>query len=147
MVDRPQVVAEAQEFWRTNPTAGSERLSFMAGDLREQVPAAQNAQDIFLLSAVLHALDDKDALAVLRQVAKACGTSGASIAVLDMVLPEQNPDATWVSFDMQMLVGSHGRERTDSEWLQLFEQSGLVRTELVQLQSFASIQVLKVAAN
>jgi len=143
IVDRPQVISEARHYWAEHPLSGSERLRFMAGDVLESVPVAQADSDVFLLSAVLHAMDDDTATRALGQVAAACGQTGAGIAVLEMVMPDTNVDQAWASFDMQMFMGCHGRERTESEWLVLFERCGLVREEWVRLQSFASIQVLR----
>lgn len=143
IVDRPQVINEARRYWGEHPVPGSEHLQFAAGDVLESVPAARADSDVFLLSAVLHAMDDETAAQALRQVVAACGQTGARIAVLEMVMPNTGADQSFASFDMQMLMACRGRERTESEWLLLFERSGLVREEWVRLQSFASIQVLQ----
>lgn len=143
VIDRPQVIAEAQRYWAAHPAPGAVRLQFAAGDVLMGVMAARDSRDVFLLSAVLHAMDDDTASKALCEVAGACGLTGARVAVIEVVLPETGADAAGASFDMQMLMGSRGRERTAREWLGLFERCGLVREELVRLQSFASIQVLK----
>ena len=143
VVDRPQVIAEARRFLARHPVAGAERLDFVAGDLLSGVPPARGDKDVYLLSAVLHGFDDTDATRALRQLARACASTGARIAVLELVLPERNVDLAAASFDMQMFMGSRGRERTDGEWQALFANSGLVREEWVRLRSFAGIQVLR----
>ena len=143
VVDRPQVIAEARRFLARHPVAGAERLDFVAGDLLFGVPPARGDKDVYLLSAVLHGFDDTDATRALRQLARACASTGARIAVLELVLPERNVDLAAASFDMQMFMGSRGRERTDGEWQALFANSGLVREEWVRLRSFAGIQVLR----
>ena len=56
------------------------------------LPAAQSDKDIYLLSAVLHSFDDETCVALLRNVATACGQAGARIALLEMVLPEVGTD-------------------------------------------------------
>lgn len=142
VVDRPVVIAEARRYWHDRPETKNDRLQFLAGNILQQIPSARDEQDVFLLSAVLHGMDDSTAIQVLRQVATACGTTGAKIAILELVLADTAVDAASASFDMQMLMGTRGRERTGIEWLRLFSQCGLVREELVQLRSFASIQVL-----
>lgn len=60
-----------------------------------------------------------------------------------MVLPETGADIAGASFDMQMFMGSRGRERTLSEWTALFARSGVVLEELVGLQSLGKILVLQ----
>jgi hypothetical protein len=47
--------------------------------------------------------------------------------------------------DMQMYGTTRGRERTLREWQWLFERSGLKLQEVVGLQSFGKILVLKSA--
>jgi hypothetical protein len=143
VVDRPQVVAEARQHWAAQPTDGTERLRFEAGDAREALPPAQNARDIYLLSAVLHGFDDECCVAILRNLARAIGESGAKIALMEMVLPEQGADAAGASFDMQMFMGTRGRERTLAQWQALFGHGGLALEEMVGLRSFVGILVLR----
>lgn len=144
VIDRPQVIAEAERYWAEHPTPGVERLHFQAGDLLQAVPPAQNERDIYLLSAILHGFDDDSAVTALNHLAAACGTSGARIALLEMVLPEQHASLPAASFDMQMFMGTRGRERTLAEWQTLGERSGLVVEEVVGLRSLVNILVLRV---
>ena len=142
VVDRPQVIAEAMQYRAAQNTSGVERLHFQAGDAFNTIPSAQSEKDIYLLSAVLHGFDDETCITVLRNVANACGQTGARIALLEMVLPETGADVAGASFDMQMFMGSPGRERTLIEWTTLFDTSGLVLEEMVGMQSFGNILVL-----
>jgi len=142
VVDRPQVIAEAKHYWSTHNTSGIERLGFQAGDAFTTIPPAQGERDIYLLSAVLHGFDDGTCTTVLRNVANACGPTGARIALLEMVLPEVGADVAGASFDMQMFMGSRGRERTLREWTAVFDDSGMTLEEVVGLQSFGNILVL-----
>ena len=141
VVDRAQVVAEAQAFWATRSTPGVERMHFQAGDLLTSVPPAQSDRDIYLLSAVLHGFDDETCVKALMHLARASGNSGARVAVMEVVLPEINADVARASFDMQMFMGTKGRERTLTQWTSLFERSGMALQEVVYLQSFGSILV------
>jgi hypothetical protein len=142
VVDRPQVIAEAAHYWSAQASSGTERLRFQAGDALTTIPSAQSEKDIYLLSAVLHGFDNETCITVLRNVANACGQTGARIAILEMVLPEVGADVAAASFDMQMFVGSCGRERTLSEWTALFDHAGVALDEVVGLQSFGNILVL-----
>lgn len=53
------------------------------------------------------------------------------------------PTSPGASFDMRMFMGTRGRERTLSEWRALFDRSGLMLEEVVGLQSFGNILVLR----
>ena len=142
VVDRPQVIAEAEQFWATQNTSGAERLRFQVGDALSAIPSAQSERDIYLLSAVLHGFDDEACIAILRNVANACGRTGARIVLLEMVLPEVGADVAGASFDMQMFMGSRGRERTLKEWTALFDGAGIELEERVGLRSLGTILVL-----
>lgn len=142
VVDRLQVVEEAERYWTSRRTDGSERLRFQAGDLLEAIPSATGPKDIYLLSAVLHGFDDATCVRTLHKLREAIGSSGARVAVLEIVLPETGVGIAGASFDMQMFVGSHGRERTLGEWKSLTQRGGLILKEVVGLRSLGSILVL-----
>jgi hypothetical protein len=98
-----------------------DRIEFIEGDaVNGPLPAAKDARDAYLLSAVLHSFDDATCVQTLRHVARAAGTSGATIVLLEMVMPEHEADLTLSSFDMQMFMGTRGRERTLPEWEAIF---------------------------
>lgn len=144
VVDREQVIRDARRFWSGKEDATLlDRMDFETGDLLDNVPIATSDRDIYLLSAVLHGFDDETCIRVLNNVAEAARPKGACIAVMELVLPEQGVDLARASFDLQMFVGTHGRERTLREWQALFTESGLALEEAVSLRSFGNILVLK----
>ncbi len=143
VVDRPQVVAEAEQYRAAHPSPGSGRLRFQAGDLLEAIPVPAGPRDVYLLSAVLHALDDDTAVRVVDNLARAIGDSGACAALLELVLPETGADSAATGFDMQMFVGSRGRERTLKEWEALIRRGGMRLEEVVGLRSLARILVIR----
>ena len=104
---------------------------------------ATSDRDIYLLSAVLHGFAATCVLA-LRNLASACGrTGGARIAIMEVVMAGSGANFAAAAFDMQIFMGTRGRERTLDEWLHLFDQSGLVLEEQVELRSFAKMLVLR----
>lgn len=144
VVDREQTIRGASDYWRAREDGSLlARLQFQAGDVLESVPPAESDRDIFLLVAVLHGFDDETAVRALRNVARAAKGAGATIAVMEMVLPASDADLTMLSFDMQMFVNTRGRERTLEEWKTLFSRADLALTEVVGLRSFGKILVLR----
>lgn len=142
--DRASVVQGATEPWADHlPETVRTRLRFEAGDARAAVPMAKESGDIYLLSAVLHGFDDASCEQILGRIAAASTGTDARIAILELVLPELGADLASASFDLQMFMGTSGRERSDGEWQRLFAASGLWREEVVQLRSFGQIQVLR----
>jgi len=147
VVDRPQVITDALDYWQGRVDTGLlARLAFQAGDATETVPAATGSRDIYFLSAVLHGFNDADAGKVLGNLATAIGATGARIALLELVVPEHQADLASASFDMQMFMGTRGRERTLEQWRRLFEQSGLQLEEVVSMRSFGKLIVARCAA-
>ena len=143
VVDRAQVVDGAAQYWQQREERELlARMSFQAGDLLASAPQADSSKDIYLLSAVLHGFDDEACITVLRNLAIASSGTGATIALMEMVMPDARADLASASFDMQMFMGTRGRERTLAEWQRLFDKSGLVLQEIVGLQSFGKILVL-----
>ncbi|MEX8521906.1 MAG: methyltransferase [Leptothrix ochracea] len=151
VVDRASTIEAAQRDWAAQQTKAKTadldaclaRMRFEVGDARHSLPSARNDRDAYLLSAVLHGFDDPTALTILRQVATAAKPAQARIILLEMVMPAQQADFTLASFDMQMFMGTRGRERTHAEWQALFTQANLTLTEVVQLASFGKMMVLK----
>lgn len=143
VVDRAQVIAEAQVFWAKHPAPGAQRLHFQVGDLLSAVPPARDKRDIYLVCAVLHGFDDDTCIKALGNLARASGSSGARVAVMEMVLPEVGADLTSASLDMQMFMGTRDRERTLAQWESLLARSGMALEEVVGLQSFGSILVTR----
>lgn len=142
--DRESLIRNTDGYWadKSAPELRA-RLTFESGDFLESVPAAKSDKDIYLLSAVLHGMDDVTCLQVLSNLATASAGKGARIAVLELVVAEANADFTSAAIDMQMLVNTRGRERTLAQWINLFDKVGMVLEEVVGLQSFGSLLVLR----
>lgn len=141
--DRPQVIDTAADYWATHAAPELlNRVSFVAGNLLELAPAAKNGKDIYLLSAVLHGMDQQNCVRALRNLAGAIGDTGAVIAIMELVMPDPPADFASAAFDMQMFMATQGRERTLSEWHQLFTQAGLALHEQVNLRSMGKILVV-----
>jgi len=144
VADREQVIQGAAQFWQEKGEgAALQRMHFEAWDLLQAVPKAHSDKDIYLLSAVLHGFDDDTCIAALSRVASAAADCDATIAVMEMVMPDSPTDIAAASFDMQMFVNTRGRERTLAEWRRLFDASGLVLQEVVSLRTFGKILVLR----
>ena len=151
VVDRSQTIQHAADFWRTQPGADTAqalaRMRFAVGDVLVNVPAAASPKDAYLLSAVLHGFDDDTSVQALRTVARAAAAQNARIVLLELLMPDHHADLASTSFDMQMLMGTRGRERTRSEWEQVFVRAGVQLQEVVHLASFGKMLVLRVAAS
>lgn len=136
--DREQVVAGARAHWEGKVDASVlARAEFVGGDLFGPLPKAASAGDLYLLVAVLHGMGDEEARTLLGNLRGAMGDHPATLAVVETVAAECGIDPTVAAFDLQMLMGTRGRERTESEWRALFDAAGFRIREFVPVRTFA----------
>ncbi len=62
---------------------------------------------------------------------------------MDAVAAEINIDSITASMDMQMLMGTKGRERTMSEWENLFQDTGFEIESIMDVRTFAKYIILR----
>lgn len=98
-----------------------DRLAVQAGDFFvDPLPVA----DAYLLMEVLHDWPDAEAVKILSAVRHAA-PAGATVLIIENVLPDQDPDPRGHTLDVIMLAVTGGRERTPSQFATLFDQAGL----------------------
>jgi O-methyltransferase len=100
--------------------------------------------DAYIMSNILHNLDDEDAVTVLASV-RCAAERPASLLCLDMVLPDDgSPHMGWdVDMRMASLFG-HGRERARSEYVLLLERAGFRIDQISPLRYWHSLITAKV---
>ena len=92
----------------------------VAGDFFDGVPTG----DVYVLSRILHGLDNDRAAAVLASIRNAANP-GARVLILDAVIPPGDEPHGGKWLDLLMLVVAGGRERTEGEWKELLGRSDL----------------------
>jgi hypothetical protein len=116
--DLPQVIDEARTVIEGAGLAN--RATTAAGDFFESVPAGAEA---YILSAVVHDWDDDEATAILRTVRRAIPDDGRLLLV-EFVLPNGDEPHLNKLLDLTMLGVLTGRERSESEFADLFARCG-----------------------
>jgi hypothetical protein len=118
LFELPDVAAEV---------APTPRLDVVAGDFfTDPLPAC----DAYLLMNIIHDWNDADAARILAAVANAGRASGATVLVVETVMPD-GAEPHWAkTLDVLMLTVTGGRERTRAQYARLFNSAGidLVRT-------------------
>jgi hypothetical protein len=101
-----------------------ERCTLVAGDFFDAVP---EGADAYLLKSVIHDWDDERSVAILANCLKAMPADG-TLLLVEPVLPPRigpSPDAYYmVMSDLNMLVCTGGRERTEQEFRTLLDVAG-----------------------
>jgi hypothetical protein len=119
LFDRSDVVSGAQDIFAQY--AVTERCTSRVGDFFEEVPAGA---DCYLLCSVLHDWDDDRAAAILGRVASRL-TAGARVLIVENVIPPGNEAHPGKLIDLEMLLVTGGRERTEAEFRELANAAGL----------------------
>ena len=117
LFDRPNVLERSRA--RIGEAGLAERIELAGGSFFEAVPAGA---DLYLMKSIIHDWEDEDAVAIMKNIRTAAGDGGAHLLLVERRLPDrvgpENIDA--VLSDLNMLVNPGGRERTDSEYADLF---------------------------
>ncbi|TDC81807.1 methyltransferase [Actinomadura sp. 7K507] len=106
----------------------ADRVEIVPGDFFDAVPGGADA---YILKSVIHDWHDDEAAAILKNV-RAATRPGARVLVLEQVMPEiVTPESRGVVHnDLNMLVSTGGRERTEAEFRELLEGAGFTAVSL-----------------
>jgi hypothetical protein len=112
------------------------RCDLVEGDFFGAVPPA----DCFVLKHVIHDFGDDDAAKILRNV-KIAARSGATVIVVEQVLEPLGRPTPAALHDLDMLVLTGGRERTEAELAALFARAGFQLDRVVATRSGSKVLV------
>jgi hypothetical protein len=96
------------------------RVTSVGGDFFEAVPAA----DLYLLRYILHDWDDAACIRILQNCRRAM-LPGGRVAVIEQVLGDIGQPGPAPLMDLNMMVMLGGRERSETEYGQLFAAARL----------------------
>lgn len=137
LFDQPHVVARAKG--ELDAAGMSERCALSGGSFFERVPGGADA---YLLKHVIHDWNDAQAGRILRRCrdampghAKLLLIEGVYPPVIDRTLEGRGAAAN----DLNMLVCTGGRQRSEAEFRALFDASGFRLTRIVPTQARVSV--------
>jgi hypothetical protein len=137
--DSPQVI----EGTKTKVQASDigDRCETVGGDFFQAVPAGADA---IVLKWIIHDWNDEQSVAILKNCHRALPQNGKLILIEAMVPTTSEPHFSKF-IDLNMLVMTGGRERTESEFRKLYEDSGFKLTRVVATESpFTVVEGVKV---
>lgn len=129
LVDREESIAAAKPRFENHPLAS--RCELIVADLTQSIPAGA---DVYLLKHVLHGYKDDGAIHLLRNCRSVIPPHG-SLLVIEFVLPplvsQKDPQLEGrLMSDLNMLVVTGGRERSERQWKPLLEAAGFTLTRV-----------------
>ena len=115
------------------------RCAAAGGDFFKSVPGAA---DCYLLKHIIHDWSDDDAIAILTNCRKAMPAS-SRLLLVEGVYPErvtQSIESRGAAFnDVNMLVSTGGRQRSEAEFRSLYERSGFKLLRIIPTAATACI--------
>ncbi|WP_051165394.1 methyltransferase [Nocardia testacea] len=118
LFDLPEVVADAAKPPALAGAAG--RCTAVGGSFFDAVP---EGGDVYVLKHILHDWPAEQAGQILRTVRAAMAPT-ARLLVIELLLPRRNRPHPGNYIDLEMLVHTGGRERTESEYRALLAGAG-----------------------
>lgn len=140
LFDLPNVVRGAPPLLEGAGVA--DRCEVIGGDAFTAVPAGY---ETYLLSRVIHDWDDERALTILSRCRQAMQPRGKVLLAERVILTGSTPPVLVLESDVQMLVWTGGKERTDAEYRALLGAAGFELTQLIPvLTPFYLIEAVRV---
>jgi SAM-dependent methyltransferase len=107
------------------------RFTLMEGSAFDELPGA----DGYLMSCVLHVMDDESSLKALSRIRDAI-EPGGRLVILERIVAPGDEQCLAKILDLSMLMTNGGRERTEAEWAELLAHANLKLTNLVPMPYF-----------
>ena len=133
LFDRPHVVGEAPALLAAHGVEA--RVTIEAGDFFERVPAGGDA---YVLSHIIHDWNEEQCLTILGHCRAAMKPDGR-LLIVETVLPPGDTPHLGKLQDMVMMVVPGGQERTEAEYVSLFDKAGFRLTRVVPTESAVSV--------
>jgi ubiquinone/menaquinone biosynthesis C-methylase UbiE len=133
VADLPSVVMTAKDFIHNQ--GFESRCKVIECDIFDKIPAGSDA---YLMSHILHDWDDEECLTILRNFYKAM-KPGTRLLVVEALIPAGNEFSIAKLLDIEVFVMGGGRERTENEFRDLFESTGLKLSKIVSTDESVSI--------
>lgn len=119
LFDLPEMVAKAKPVLEAAGVL--DRCDIIGGDFFTSVPGGA---DVYILRQVIHDWDDARSVDILSQCRKAMNPGGRLLVIERRISPDPSVALVVRRIDIQMLVATGGKERSDDDYVELFEQSG-----------------------
>jgi hypothetical protein len=117
----------------------TQRSRAVGGDFFEGVPSGGDA---YLLKHVIHDWSDERALVILRNCHRAMG-SDAKLLIVEGVYPPRIDQSTEsrgaAANDVNMLVSTGGRQRSEAEFRSLYERAGFTLERIIPTPATVSL--------
>ncbi|MEZ5427856.1 MAG: methyltransferase [Pyrinomonadaceae bacterium] len=130
LFDQPQVIENSRKALQNEGAA--ERMETVSGDFFREIPVEA---DIYLMKWIIHDWNDEQSVAILKNLARSAKPGARVLLIESVVEGDDNQPSMSKLMDLNMLVMTGGKERTEKEYADLFERSGF---QLITIHPTAS---------
>jgi O-methyltransferase/methyltransferase family protein len=129
LFDLPHVIAEAGPL--LDAAGVRDRCETSSGDFFRSVP---EGGDAYVMKWIIHDWDDEKSTAILKNIHRAMNKQGKLLLIEMVVLEGNQPDLSKF-LDLNMMVMTGGRERTEAEFKSLLAASGFELRRVIRTRS------------
>ncbi|HZI48076.1 MAG TPA: methyltransferase [Pyrinomonadaceae bacterium] len=133
LLDAPQVIEGARP--KIEAAGLADRCEIVASDFFKAVPAGGDA---YVMKWIIHDWDDDRAITILKNCRDQMSPD-ARVIIVDCVVPENNEPDFSKFFDLNMMVMTGGKERTEKEFAQLLNAAGFKLRRVIPTKVGTSI--------
>ncbi len=133
LFDLPHVSAGAQR--RIEAEGLADRCEIVAGDAFTAVPSGGDA---YLLKWIIHDWDDARSVAILKNCHRTMPPHG-KLLLVEAIIPAGDRPSFHKFMDLNMLVMTGGRERTEAEYRGLLDAAGFSLRTIIPTQTEMSV--------
>ena len=133
LFDSPEVIEGAKTLLEGSGV--SDRCELLGGDFFQSVP---EGGDAIIMKWIIHDWNDEQSVTILKNCHRALPENGKLILV-EAVVPSGSEPHFSKFIDVNMLVMTGGRERTEAEFRKLYEAAGFRLTRVVPTESPFSV--------
>ncbi len=125
VAELPSVIQETKKYILTKGIA--DRCEAVECDFFKEI---SSGSDAYLMSHILHDWTDEQCKTILINCHKAMKPQ-SKLLIVEMVIPPGNEPSIAKLLDLEMLVMTGGRERTETEFKELLESSGFKLSRII----------------
>ena len=128
LYELPEVAKGAQETMDKENLL--DRCKIIEGDFFQSVP---KGADAYIMKYVIHDWSDDNARTILQNCRESIASNG-KLLVVDKVISLKSGLDDEIMGDIEMMILGEGRERTESEFRELFNSAGFKLTKIIPTQ-------------
>lgn len=139
LFDSPQIIESAKGYISNVELNG--RCQAVGGNFFDSVP---HGGDAYILKNVIHDWDDSHSIVIVKNCRRAMREKG-KVLLVEMLMPLEGAVSLQSLMDLNMLVISGGRERTEPEYREVLAAAGLRITRIVPtISPYSVIEAVRI---